>query len=126
MAEGYARSFGDEWLEVQSAGVAPAGIHPMTMQVMREDGIDIGGQWSKSIYEIDAVGLDYLVTVCGNAQDRCPTLPVRVRREHWPIADPIAVIGDEQERKAKFKEIRDEIRGRVKDLVSRLSAEQKA
>ncbi|HLG19916.1 MAG TPA: arsenate reductase ArsC [Bdellovibrionota bacterium] len=121
IAEGYARYFGQDRFEVMSAGVSPSGIHPLTMQVMREDAVDIAGQWSKSVYDLDLSHLEYLVTVCGSAKEKCPALPSRVRQEHWPIEDPIGVTGTDRERMEKFRAVRDEIRARVKDLLARLT-----
>src|SRR5262249_11982383 len=121
MAEGFFRSMAGENLDVVSAGVSPAGIHPVTMMVMREDGVDISGQWSKSVGEIDAKNVDYLVTLGGHARDTCPPFPRKIPSEHWPINDPIGASGTPEERMQKFRETREEIRRRVKELVRRLS-----
>ncbi len=120
MAEGYFRLLAADEFDVQSAGVSPAGIHPMTMVVMREDGVDIAGQWSKSVQEIDAKDVDHLVTLCGYARERCPAFPEHVTKEHWPIEDPIAAVGTPEERLEKFRATRNELRDRVRQLIERL------
>jgi arsenate reductase len=66
---------------------------------------------------------DYLVTVCGHADENCPVLPAGVRKEHWPLDDPAKAVGSEEDVMAVFRESRDDIRLRVEDLIQRLSDE---
>ena len=120
MAEGYFRALAGEHHSVVSAGVAAAGIYPMTVAVMSEEGIDISSQYSKSVDELDLKSIDYLVTLCGHARDTCPVFPRTVPTEHWPIDDPIQATGSTQERTKRFRATRDEIHRRVADLVERL------
>ena len=63
---------------------------------------------------------DYVVTVCGNADQNCPVLPAGTRKEHWPLDDPAAAAGTEDEIMAVFRDSRDDIRRRVADLLERL------
>lgn len=117
MAEGWARHLGGTEVEVHSAGVEPKGINPWAIQVMREVGIDIGGQTSKGIEPELLRSMDVVVTLCGDARDRCPVTPAATRRLHWPLADPAAAEGAEEEILGAFRRIRDEIRDLVKGLL---------
>lgn len=88
MAEGLARArFGDD-VEVLSAGSQPGRLNELAVEAMAEIGIDISLQYAKGIGTIDAAGVDLVVTLC--ADEVCPVLPGRVRRLHWPVADPAA------------------------------------
>jgi len=87
MAEGLARQILGELAEVLSAGSDPASVNPHAVEAMAEIGIDITGQYSKSVDTIDLLGLDLVVTLC--AEEVCPILPGHVQRTHWPIADPV-------------------------------------
>ena len=81
---------------------------------MREIGIDISGQRSKSVEEFAGLRFDYVVTVCDNARDACPVFPGGTARLHWSLEDPAAVEGSEPERLEAFRRIRDQLRERVK------------
>ena len=86
MAEGLAKAMLGPEVTVESAGSAPSRLNPLALEAMAELGIDISGQRSKPVDEIDTDGLDLVVTLC--AEEVCPVLPGRVRRLHWPVADP--------------------------------------
>lgn len=117
MAEGFARAFaGDRW-EVYSAGLEPAGVNPRAIQVMREVGIDISGQTSDPIDKALLSEVDLIVTLCGDAAERCPVTPPNIRRLHWPIEDPARATGSEEEIMAKFRQVRDDIRRRIVSLL---------
>ena len=89
MAEGLARAFHGDELEVVSAGSRPAGwIHPSAIRAMNAIGIDITGQHSKSADEFLRQTFDAVVTVCDSAAQDCPTWPGARRIEHWSIEDP--------------------------------------
>lgn len=120
MAEGFARHLASERFEVYSAGTDPKGIHPMAARVMDEVGIDISGQSSKGPEAVPLDRLDHLITLCGDARDNCPVLPVEVQREHWPLEDPARATGTEEEVITVFRKVRDEIKGRVEGLLKRL------
>ncbi len=117
MAEGFARHIGQGRIEAHSAGMEPGRLNPYAVQAMREKGIDISGQWSKAFDWALARQMDVVVTVCGHANESCPVLPPEVRRLHWPLEDPAAATGSESEILAKFREVRDQIEGRVMDLL---------
>ena len=121
MAEGWARHLGGAWLQVQSAGLEMHGKNPRAVGVMREAGVDISRQESTRLIDQTLAAADYLVTVCGHADENCPVLPAGVRKEHWSLDDPAEAIGSEAEVMAAFRESRDDIRLRVESLIHRLS-----
>lgn len=124
MAEGWARSLGDEALTVQSAGIEAQGKNPRAIAVMQEAGVDISAQTSTQLTEAMLAAADYLVTVCGHADEHCPVVPAHIRKEHWPLTDPAKAVGSEAEISASFRASRDDIRNRVADLLRRLQTEQ--
>jgi len=113
MAEGLLREIAGERVEVLSAGVAPSHLRPEAIAAMKEIGIDISGHRSKSIDEFATQALDYVITVCDNANEHCPTFAGPSQRIHWNIEDPAAVEGDEQTRLDAFRQARDELQGRL-------------
>ncbi|MCL6615297.1 MAG: arsenate reductase (thioredoxin) [Firmicutes bacterium] len=118
MAEGFARALAGDRFEVYSAGLEPAGVNPRAVQVMHEVGIDISGQTSDPIDPEILPKVDLIVTLCGDAADRCPVTPPQVRRLHWPLEDPARATGTEEEILARFRQVRDEIRRRVESLFA--------
>ncbi len=120
MAEGFARQFGQGRIEAYSAGMEPSRLNPSAVAAMQEKGIDISHQRSKAFEENLARRMDIVVTVCGNADERCPILPPEVKKLHWPLEDPAAVKGTDAEILDKFREIRDQIEARVGELTRSL------
>jgi len=120
MAEGFARHIGRGRIEAYSAGMEPTRLNSFAVAVMREKGVDISGQRSKGFDEALARSMDLVVTVCGNADERCPILPPEVKRLHWPLEDPAAATGSDDQILAKFREIRDQIGVKVRGLMSEL------
>src|SRR5437763_386385 len=116
MAEGFLRHDEGDGFEVASAGVNPTEVRPEAIEVMSEVGIDISGQRSKSVEDFTGQEFDYLITVCDNANERCPVFPGQTTRIHWSFEDPAAVAGDEATRLAVFRKVRDQIRDRLKTL----------
>lgn len=120
MAEGFARQYAPAGYSVASAGLAPKGyIHPRAIIVMQEVGIDVRSQTSKTFDASQAKNYDLVITLCGDAEERCPVLPAGVSRTHWPMPDPAKVSGPPEEVMAAFRRVRDEIG----ELVKRLFAE---
>jgi arsenate reductase len=117
MAEGFARHFGQGRVEAYSAGMAPSTLHPHAVRVMQEKGLDISGQESKAFDWDLARRMDVVVTVCGSADERCPVLPPEITKIHWPLEDPAATKGTDTEILDKFREIRDQIEGKLRALV---------
>ena len=118
MAEGLARRILGERAEVLSAGSNPAPVNPHAVEAMAEIGIDITGQYPKSVDTIDPSGLDLVVTLC--AEEVCPVLPGQVGRLHWPIPDPAAE--DPGEPQARFRAARDLIQEKIEALAQTLAA----
>ena len=117
MGEGLFREEGGGDYEVLSAGTRSSRVRPEAIEVMREIGIDISGNRSKSVDEFAGQAFDFVVTVCDSARDNCPIFPGATQRIHWSLADPAAVEGTEEERLAAFRRIRDQLRERVKTFV---------
>ncbi len=117
MAEGIARSLGQGLIEPYSAGVMPSEVHPKTVQVMEEIGIDISNQRSKGIDKNLLDTMDIVITLCSSAEAMCPMTPPRIRRIHWSIDDPKSATGTEEEVLNAFRNARDEIRKHVQKLI---------
>ncbi len=111
MAEGWLRHLADDRFEALSAGLEPREIHPLAMSVMEEIGIDIRSQRSKSVSEfLGRRSIACAIFVCAAAEKNCPTIyPFAVQRLSWPFEDPAAFVGSEEERHAKFREVRDQV-----------------
>jgi len=119
MAEAFLRTYGGDHFEVHSAGLEPKEIHPLTIQVMQETGIDVPSQQSKGVgVYLGKVFFNYLITVCDDADKNCPTTwPGVPQRLHWSFEDPAALQGDEDEQVAKFRQVRDQIEQKIKDWL---------
>lgn len=111
MAEGILRAAAGDILTVHSAGSKPAGyVHPKSIQVLKELGIDISGHTSKSMNEFLNQKITAVVTVCGKADQVCPMYPGQVNRYHWGFEDPAHAEGTEEEVLAEFRRVRDQIK----------------
>jgi len=121
MAEGLARHLLGSDIRVQSAGSEPATLNPLSVEAMAEIGIDISGQHAKSVDSMDPKSVNTVVTLC--AEEVCPVFPGKVRRFHWPIPDPAATSSGEghEERLQRFRQARDQIKGRIKVLAALLN-----
>jgi arsenate reductase len=119
MAEGFLRFYAGDKYEAYSAGLDPKPIHPLTIKVMKEVGIDISGQYSKSLKDyLGTVFFGYVITVCDQADKDCPTIfPGMGKRLHWSLEDPTKMVGADEEKLKKFREIRDKISQMVKEWV---------
>lgn len=118
MAEGLLRDLGGDRVKVASAGVAPTQVRPEAIQVMKEMGIDISDHRSKSMDGFKAEPFDYVITVCDNANQHCPTFPGKSGRIHWSIEDPAAVEGDEKTKLEAFRGARDDLRERLSKFIA--------
>jgi len=118
MAEGFARQSANGRFRFFSAGTEPKGIHPLAVRVMQEAGIDISMQSSKGLDKVPLNDIDQVITLCGDADERCPTLSAKVKRAHWALPDPAATAGSEEEVLPLFRQARDEIRQRVQALLA--------
>ena len=117
MAEGLLRHEGGDRFEVFSAGTMPSVVRPEAISVMKEIGIDISGHRSKSVDEFSGEQLDYVITVCDNANESCPVFPGNTKRLHWSFEDPAVVEGSENVRLTAFRTIRDQIHQRIKSFL---------
>lgn len=118
MAEGLAKSLLGAKMNVLSAGSKPSCLNPFAIQVMREIGIDIAGQTSKSVECIDPNSVDLVITLC--SEEVCPVFLGKAKRLHWPLPDPAAPQATEEAQMDLFRKVRDEIRERLEKFVAAL------
>lgn len=119
MAEAFLRKHGGDRFEAYSAGLEPKGINPYTRRVLAEVGIDMTGQSSKDLSTyLGKLHFGYLITVCSNAEERCPVFPGMGIRLHWPFEDPAAVEGSDEEKLAAFRKVRDQIETRILEWLA--------
>lgn len=110
MAEGFLRELGAGRFDVASAGTEARGLHPLAVQAMAEEGVDISLQKSKTLDRYVSEPFDLVITVCDEANEACPYFPNAKERRHWSFPDPSAVRGDDATRFAAFRVVRDAIR----------------
>lgn len=109
MAEGWAKKYLGEAWEVRSAGIEAHGLNPKAVQAMNEIGIDISNQKSETIDSDFLNNATLVITLCGDANERCPLTPPHVMREHWGFDDPASAKGTDEEVWKVFQRVRDEI-----------------
>lgn len=114
MAEGLLRKMGDDQFEVFSAGTEETRVHPLAVEAMREIGIDIGDQRSKTLDAFDGQHFDYVITVCDRANETCPIFPSETERIHWSFDDPSAATGTDEQRLRAFRSAREGIQQRLR------------
>ncbi|GAX88521.1 arsenate reductase (thioredoxin) [Effusibacillus lacus] len=119
MAEGWGKHFGGDRVEVYSAGIETHGLNPRAVEIMKEAGIDISSQTSDLIDPEILNKADYVITLCGDANDKCPVTPPHVKRMHWGVEDPAKATGTEEEVRQKFREVRDAIRERIQLFIEK-------
>jgi arsenate reductase (thioredoxin) len=111
-------------VEAASAGTHPAGVHPLTVRVLGEVGIDWTAARSKSVMELIDRPWDLVLTVCDSAREACPVVPGARRTAHESFPDPAAVEGTETERLAAFRAVRDAIAARMEAVAAGLLVER--
>lgn len=116
MAEAFLRKYAGDHFEVHSAGVEPKGLHPLTVRVMNEVGIDMSAHRSKGVGDyLGRVNFGYLITVCADAEANCPVAFLGVsQRQFWKFDDPAKAEGTDEEKLARFRQVRDQISARIK------------
>lgn len=126
MAEAFVRHYAGDRLEPHSAGLEPKNIHPYTRLVLEEVGLDISIQTSKGVGTyLGKMLFAYLVTVCADAEAKCPTTFLGVsQRLHWAFDDPAALEGTESEKLAEFRRVRDEIGRKIQAWVAEVPETQ--
>lgn len=126
MAEGWARALKGDQIEAFSAGVSPHGMNPRAIKAMAEAGVDISGHSSKHVDTLAGVALNYVVTVCGHANETCPRFPGRTKVVHIGFDDPPKLAegaATDEEAMSHYRRVRDQIRAWVQTLPQSLVTE---
>ena len=110
IAEAYLQYFSGNKAQVYSAGIETHGVNSRAIQVLKEDGIDISKHTSNNIDEYKDLDFDFLITVCDNANERCPVFPSTARKFHHNFPDPAKFAGDEASILIEFRRVRDMIK----------------
>jgi arsenate reductase len=129
MAEGWARALKSDEIEAYSAGIEKHGLNPFAVKVMAEAGVDISKHSSKTPAELEPIAFDYVVTVCGHADENCPVFPAGTRVMHVAFEDPPKLtrhLPDGEEKLAVYRRVRDEIRVFVEKMPQALQAQTEA
>lgn len=125
MAEGWTRHLKAKQIEAYSAGIEKHGLNPLAVRVMAESGVDIGRHTSKTIDELPTQEFDYVITLCGHANETCPVFFGSVKRVHVGFDDPPALAKDarsEEQALAQYRRVRDEIRAFIEKLPGALTS----
>jgi len=120
MAEEFLRLFSGEKFEVESAGFEATVINPLVMQVMKEEGLDLTGKKTQSVFDLYKEGkfFGYVITVCNKAKESdCPIFPGHPRRIHWDLENPEDFIGTEEEKLEMVRKLRDKIIIMVREFI---------
>ncbi len=123
MAEGIAKKIFGNLADIQSAGSNPSRVHPLAIEVMKEKGMDISQQKSKSIESIDTADMDWAITLC--AEEICPYLGGRAQKQHWPFPNPTDGIFSKEEQLKKFRMIRDQLTQKIEAFKRSLEIKDK-
>jgi arsenate reductase len=121
MGEAYLKRFAGDRFEAESAGLEPGTLNPFVVRAMAEEGIDISGNATKSVFDLFKAGEVFhtVITVCSKeAAERCPIFPGMAEKLHWPFKDPAALQGSDEEIMAGVREIRDQIKEAVKNYIA--------
>jgi len=122
MAEGWARQLKSDSIEAYSAGVRPAGVSTRAIAVMAEAGVDISAHRSQHVSDFKGMDFDYVVTLCGNAEQKCPVVG-GAKHVHRPFDDPVMVLGSNDQIMAAFRRARDQIKAFVETLPESLDVD---
>jgi arsenate reductase len=123
MAEAYLKKLGGDLLVVESAGLEPGRLNPHVVRALQEDGIDISGKATQSVFDLYRSGRRYthVITVCSKeAADRCPIFPGAHEKLFWPFPDPASFTGTDEQIMGKIRKARDVIRERVREFVQEI------
>jgi len=113
MAEGWCRHLLSDIVDCASAGIEKHGLNPLAVKVMAEAGVDIAAHYSKTTTELGDEEFDFVITVCGHADENCPFFPAKTRVIHHGFDDPpklAADAGSEEEALGHYRRVRDEIK----------------
>lgn len=118
IADGFMKALGGDKYDVRSAGLEAHGLNPRAVQVMNEAGVDISSHTSDVIDPEILNRADYIITLCGHADEHCPIITNKnVTKWHWGFDDPAKATGTEDEIIAKFREVRDAIKSRIELFI---------
>jgi len=120
MAEGYGKIFLGDKFDVYSAGIEKHGLNPYMVKVMIEDGVDVSSHYSKTLSDLGDLDFDVVVTVCGHANETCPTYLKKAEIIHKGFDDPAKFEGSEEEKIDGFRRVRDEIKNYIKNELRNL------
>ena len=121
MAEAFLKQMAGDKFEVESAGLEPGKLNPIVVEVMKEIGVDISNNTTKSVFDFIKQGkqYDYVITVCDESESgKCPVFPSQAKKFHWGFDDPSGFEGTREEKLAKTRSVRDKIKARIKDWIS--------
>jgi arsenate reductase (thioredoxin) len=124
MAEALLRHHGEDRFEVISAGLEPGVVNPFAIQAIEEMGLSLEGHRAKAVKDFLGQSFHYLITVCSNAEEKCPIFPGVIYRLYWPFEDPAALVGSDPEKRAKFREVRDQIDAQIQTWVEEISSKK--
>ena len=120
IAEGFAKDIMPKNWIIKSAGIEQHGLNQRAVSVMAEVGVDISNHTSDLIDNDFLFNCDYIITLCGDANDKCPVTPANIKRLHWPLTDPASTTGREEVIQNQFRKTRDEVRILVQQLKMNL------
>ncbi len=119
IGEGLLRHYGGDRYEVFSAGVEPSRVHPMSILVLEERGIDISQQSSDDVKDYLDKGIDIVISVCDHAAATCPTFPGKVERIHWSIKDPFHGWDIDESKLPDYRATREDLKTRILDFLAK-------
>ncbi|KJJ84578.1 arsenate reductase [Candidatus Omnitrophus magneticus] len=120
MAEAFLKKYGGDRFCAESAGLEPGKLNPIVVEVMKESGIDISQNKTKSVFDFFKQGnlYNYVITVCNEAEsEKCPIFPGIAKKLHWGFVDPSSFSGSMEEKLSKTREVRNQIDRKVKDWI---------
>ncbi|WP_240375605.1 arsenate reductase (thioredoxin) [Bacillus piscicola] len=117
IAEGFGRKYLGDTYDVYSAGIEAHGLNPKAVEAMEEKHINISNQESSLIDQEILNKAERVITLCGDANDKCPVTPPHVKREHWGFDDPAKATGTEEEKWIVFQRVRDDIEARIRKFA---------
>jgi arsenate reductase (thioredoxin) len=129
MAEAWLNKICGDFFEAESAGLEPGTLNPLAVEVMREAGIDISGKKTQAVFDVFESGqsFSYVITVCDESSaEKCPIFPGPAKRQHWSFADPSLVSGSEEQKLARVREIRDQIRAKIEKWCAEVCTSETA
>ncbi len=121
MAEAYLKKFGGSEFEVESAGFEPTTINPLVVEVMQEEGLDLSGKGTQSVFELFKTGrvFTHVITVCDDSQEsKCPLYPGMTHRLHLPFPDPAQLQGSREEQVEQARQIRDSVKNAILEFIA--------